>query len=486
MKLNKTCIVFVGHILQPLRAWLLIAPILFGTGCNEILGIEPGTLRNPSPQNPDGACNPQCPPIQSLAAGRGHTCVIADGDVFCWGDNSQGQLGYGNSINRGDDIGEMGNNLIKVDLGTDHKATAIALGDSHTCALLESGAVKCWGGNTTGVLGVGDIFNRGDEPGEMGDALPTIDLGPGEKVKAIAAGDFHTCALLESNRIKCWGLGGSGQLGLGNGQTRGDALADMGVNLYPVDFGSPLEIVGVNAGGSFSCAHLIDGSIRCWGANGYGQLGLGDQMARGDNANELGSFLPVISLGTSFDVKSLKSGGGHTCASDTDSSALKCWGRNDTAQLGLGDIQNRGDGSGEMGDNLPALLLSNDDAVIKSQAAGARHHCVILEIAGLAQLKCWGDNSQGQCGSALSNFIGDNTNETSDQLQAIDLGEGGPVRDIAAGGSHTCAVLSNEGLKCWGDNTFGQLGYGDALPRNPAIDTMINKLPFVALPQLNP
>lgn len=462
------------------RALILFAAMIFSAGCNEILGIEPATLRSGGPPSD---CNPQCISVQSIAAGRAHTCMLAnEGDVFCWGENSEGQLGYGDTNNRGDEANEMGANLIKVDLGTGQKAKEISLGDAHTCALLQSGEVKCWGGNTGGTLGVGDIFTRGDEPFEMGDALLPIELGPGEKAKAISAGDFHTCALLESNTIKCWGLGGSGQLGLGDGKTRGDAASDMGVNLFGVDLGTSLEVLAISAGGSFSCALLNGGSIRCWGANGYGQLGLGDQMARGDNANELGSLLPSISLGTGFKAASLESGGGHSCASDGNS-RLKCWGRNDTAQLGLGDTGHRGDSGAEMGDNLPEVQLSGANSpVLKGQAAGSRHHCAILQISNSIVLKCWGDNSQGQCGLPLPNFIGDIPNEMGDQLESVDLGKGAALRAVTAGGSHTCAILESGGIKCWGDNSSGQLGYGDTLPRGSTPDQMGDALPLIALP----
>lgn len=464
------------------RPFLMLLSLLSG-GCNQILGIEPATLRGDA--GPDGAvsgCEPACQPILEIAAGNAHTCILKNGgDVFCWGENAKGQLGYGDIENRGDNSDEMGVHLMKVDLGTDQRALELALGSAHSCALLQPGQVKCWGGNQSGELGLGDTFNRGDNPDEMGDALPAVDLGPGAKAVHITAGDFHTCALLDSNSIKCWGQNGSGQLGQGDGKPRGDSPSDMGVNLFPVDVGTSAAPVALGAGTSFTCALFDNASVRCWGGNGYGQLGLGDQMARGDNAMELGNFLPSTPLGAAFKPALLASGGGHTCAGA--GAGLKCWGRNDAGQLGLSDQEHRGDGGGEMGDGLPEVALGEGNAwVVKNIRMGSRHSCALFDAANSPVLKCWGDNSQGQCGAPVPGFIGDTPNEMGDQLKPIDLGKDAVITGIAAGGSHTCAALAGGRAKCWGDNTSGQLGYGDTKQRGGSAGQMGNALPFITLP----
>ncbi len=175
-----------------------------------------------------------------IAAGEFYTCALeASGVVKCWGGNSLGQLGLGDTNNRGDGAGEMGANLVAVDLGLGSgvTVTAIAAGNYHTCALLSSGAVKCWGDNRVGQLGLGDTNNRGDGANEMGATLPVVDLGlgAGVTVTAIDAGWYHTCALLSSRAVKCWGNNWYGQLGLGDTNNRGEGDGEMGANL-PISY----------------------------------------------------------------------------------------------------------------------------------------------------------------------------------------------------------------------------------------------------------
>ena len=125
----------------------------------------------------------------------------------------------------------MGNYLPAVDMGSGRTATAIAAGYHHTCAILDNSSVKCWGANANGQLGLGDTNKRGDEPNEMGDNLPAIDLGSGKTARAISAGDSHTCAVLDNASLKCWGKNDSGQLGQENTNNLGDGSNDMGDNL---------------------------------------------------------------------------------------------------------------------------------------------------------------------------------------------------------------------------------------------------------------
>jgi len=174
---------------------------------------------------------------------------------------------------------------------------AISAGGYHTCALLSSGAVKCWGYNTYGQLGLGRMNSRGDEDGEMGAALPVVDLGSGVTVTAISAGRFHTCALLSSGAVKCWGDNAYGQLGFGDMNSRGDEDGEMGAALPVVDLGSGVTVTAISAGGYHTCALLSSGAVKCWGDNANGQLGFGDTNRRGDEDGEMGAALPVVDLG---------------------------------------------------------------------------------------------------------------------------------------------------------------------------------------------
>ena len=205
--------------------------------------------------------------VVQVAAGLTHTCVLLDdGRVKCWG--SGRSLGLGTTNHRGDNAGEMGDNLPAVDLGAGAVPVAIVAGWYHTCALLDDGRVKCWGENFYGQLGLGDTLHRGDGPGEMGDALPAVDLGQGNTAVAISSGGHHTCALLGDGHVKCWGRNFVGQLGLGDPSDRGDGPNEMGDNLPAVDLGASHTAVEISAGWVETCARLENGAVKCWGHNG--------------------------------------------------------------------------------------------------------------------------------------------------------------------------------------------------------------------------
>ena len=136
-----------------------------------------------------------------------------------------------------------------------------------------------------------------DDPNEMGDLLEKVylDSNSGESflrtATAIAAGNFHTCAIRDNSSIKCWGLNDSGQLGIGNDNNL--QYLDRGSD---VDLGAGRTARGIAAGDSHTCAMLDNASIKCWGGNAFGQLGLGDDSTRGDQSDEMGDSLPVIGL----------------------------------------------------------------------------------------------------------------------------------------------------------------------------------------------
>ncbi len=141
----------------------------------------------------------------SLAAGWHHTCAaLDDGRVKCWGYNNVGQLGLGDRVNRGQSPDDMGDALPAVDLGEGAFATQVAAGYTYNCALLSDGSIKCWGGNTDEYFAEEPVLSVGDEPGEMGDALRALDLGPGRTAKLVVAETDNACALLDDDSVKCW------------------------------------------------------------------------------------------------------------------------------------------------------------------------------------------------------------------------------------------------------------------------------------------
>jgi len=269
-------------------------------------------------------------------------------------------------------------------------ARSLTAGTNHTCAILTNGRVKCWGQNGFGTLGLGDGQDRGDDPNEMGDDLPFVDLGTGRTATAISAGSFHTCAILDGGEVKCWGTGGSGQNGNESNANIGDNINEMGDDLDPVDLGPGRTAVAISAGDNHTCAILDTGDVKCWGGNANGRLGLGDTTPfRGANPNTMGVNLPAVSLGTSRTATAISAGGNHTCAV-LDDDTVKCWGYAGFGGLGYGNENNLGDGPNEMGNLLLAVNLGTTATAV---TAGGNHTCVILTGG---TVKCWGYNAYGQ------------------------------------------------------------------------------------------
>ncbi|MDH5672520.1 MAG: hypothetical protein OEZ06_10250 [Myxococcales bacterium] len=266
-------------------------------------------------------------PVRAMALGRQHSCVLLDdGAVRCFGDNSFGQLGYGHVDLVGDDEApeEAG------DLYLGGLVRQLVAGGDHSCALLESGEVRCWGDNSAGQLGYGHRSRVGDDelPGEVG----PVQL-PGQVV-ALAAGDRHSCALLVGGGVSCWGHGGSGRLGYGNTANVGDDETPVSVGL--VDLGE--AALSVHAGGYHSCAMIQGGGIRCWGLGTHGESGLSRMDAIGDN--ESPSAVPPVEVGVG--VTSVSTGLFHSCVV-TQEAETRCWGANFWGELGYGDLKSIGD-----------------------------------------------------------------------------------------------------------------------------------------------
>jgi alpha-tubulin suppressor-like RCC1 family protein len=430
----------------------------------------------------------QCVPRRAVFMGEGYGCLLSeDGRIRCWGGGGGGSLGLGDSNNRGDEPGEMGSALPPVDLGTGRTAVTMCTGLGTSCAVLEDGHVKCWGANDHGQLGLGDTRNRGDDPGEMGDALPVVDLGTGRSAVAVSCGPAVVCALLDDRSVKCWGENDfSSTLGLGdNGDfrthDRGDQPGEMGDALPPIDLGSRHNAVAVNVGGSSICAILENAQIKCWGQNGFGALGDGDIQPIGDNPGEMGDALLAVALGTDRTALAVSSGVDHTCAL-LDNLQIKCWGWNNFGQLGLGDRINHGELPGQMGDNLAAVDLGSVGP-LTAVAAGSRHTCAVLASGAF---KCWGVNERGNLGLGDTADRGGYPGQMGDALPFVSLGTEQRVQavvpDSPTGVGCTCALLQGGGVKCWGDNGYGQLGLGDTTPRGDRPGQMGDALPFLSLP----
>ena len=319
------------------------------------------------------------------------------------------------------------------------------LGGNHTCALLNGETTRCWGEGSDGRLGSGAVVNIGDGAFEMGGYLGNVNFGA-EDIAFVAAGNFHTCAVTATLTAKCWGLNSDGQLGYGDSNGRGDGASEMGDYLGDINLGTGLLAYQVSAGRKTSCALLNpDFTVKCWGFGNFGQLGIGNALTMGDNADEMGNYLPITDLGTGFYANRVSAGGRHTCALFS-SDEIKCWGENSKGQVGdNGEGGNIGDVAGEMGNYLSPIDLGTG-LNATSLAVGSHHSLVILTNGNM---KAWGYNAFGQLGLEDTDNRGNvGPGDMGDTLPPINLGSGRTGLDMCGGARHSCAILDTLSVKC--------------------------------------
>jgi alpha-tubulin suppressor-like RCC1 family protein len=312
-----------------------------------------------------------------------------------------------------------------VNLGQNAIVRAIAAGAHHTCAVTDAGDVTCWGGNAAGELGQGDTNDRSSPP--------SAPVALAERASAVATGASFSCALLANGTASCWGSNDAGELGTGDASSR----------LEP---GTPVALdegaTAITAGDAHACALLEDGRVACWGSNAHGQLGTGDFENRAEPT--------LVDLGeaTALAVSARKD---QTCAL-VGTGDVKCWGAGARGQLGSGDVM-------DLSSPAASAVDLGTGRTATSIAAGAAFVCATLD---LGQAKCWGNNTSSELGiSLLGQAYGDEPGETGDFLPTVFQGGGRSVASVAAGRAHACALLDTGGVRCWGDNAFGQLGAGD-------------------------
>lgn len=400
--------------------------VCFGRNNVGQLGIGSNTDQGNPSSNTDGVIDASLSGLTAVnfgsghwprfvAAGYWHTCAILDDhSVRCWGHNDQGQLGYGNTT----DLSAPSST--PVNLGTGKTAVTLALGYSHSCAILNDGTLKCWGNNTYGELGLGDANNRGDNSGEMGDSLPAVSLAGTPTQISANAGD--TCALLSGGSVQCWGDNFYGELGQGNDNSVGGAPNQMGTNLPPINLGTGKTAVQIAAGGGYTCAVLNDASIKCWGQN--------------ESSSSVYAANPNGYTGST----------GTCWALDNNSDSGPCW------NAAYPD-QTRGYGiaAGQMGDDLPAVSLPTGLTAV-SVTTGNLHTCALLSDGST---RCWGDNQLFELGATPGDSTpgpnrGINSGDMGSSLPSLSGAWGESVAQLVSGGAHTCALLSNGSLQCWG------------------------------------
>ncbi|HXD75609.1 MAG TPA: Ig-like domain-containing protein [Vicinamibacterales bacterium] len=345
-----------------------------------------------------------------IQAGDYHACIVLqDGEARCSGDNNAGQLGNGSLVNSASPVA----------VASVSQAAGVSSGGFHSCAVLRDGTVRCWGRNDEGQLGDGSVTSS---------TTPVAVAGISTAI-AVAAGYHHTCALLQDGRVKCWGDDSYGELGDGalidqNFPRGGQSVLHSSVPVTVIGIDNAVSVTASD--GYHSCAALQDGTVRCWGDNTSGQLGDGRHTR---------SSVPVGAVGIGTAV-AVSSGDFHTCAL-LQGGGVACWGLNYSGQLG--------DGTGT--DSATPVGVSGISTAV-GISVGVLHTCAVLQN-GTA--RCWGYNSNGQLGD------GTTTNALAPvTVGGITTGTGA----IAAGNNDSCAVLRGGVVKCWGMNTYGELGIG--------------------------
>ncbi len=404
-----------------------------------------------------------------IAVGGFHSCVLlTDGTVRCWGRNSFGRLGDGTTTDRLNPVSVLASGTAEANPVELTGVTQIALGYESTCALLTDETVRCWGSGSFGRLGDGESESRSNPVPVLKSG--TADANPVELagVTQIAPGWQHTCALLTDGTVRCWGSGADGRLGDGELVSRSHPVAVLVSGTADAD---PVELTGVTrvaAGDEHTCALLTDETVRCWGQGGEGRLGDGTTESRSHpvvvlatgNATMLESNPDRIELKKATQISL---GARHTCAL-LPGGAVRCWGRNAEGQMGNG--------------RTSTIATSNPVAVLESGTAEQNP----VELTGVMRVtlnglsacalltkgtvRCWGAGNNGRLGDGESVSRSNPVKVLSAGTAAENHVELTGAMGVALGAEHTCALLTDETVRCWGLRRFGRLGDGTGGEQN--------------------
>ncbi len=288
----------------------------------------------------------------AISAGTAHTCaVLSNGRIYCWGSDSDGQLGNGGG----------GSSGVPVQVSTYTDFDRVAAGGNTTCGRRTNEATYCWGDDSGGQLGNGGSNTDATTPSGVG------AYGSGSNVEQLTVGALHACAMLNTGELNCWGTNSSGQVGDNSFNERDTPVS---VNGYSASGGSE-----ISAGGSHTCIRTTANSTRCFGSDTYGQLGNDSTLADRDTPG-------TVALAAS--ASSLALGTSHSCA--IIAGAVKCWGRDDEGQLG--------DNSPSADEPEPVDVATISG--VTDIAAGDKHSCAVQSDGAVY---CWGQDSAGQLGN---------------------------------------------------------------------------------------
>jgi len=452
--------------------------------------------------------------VLAVSTGSSHTCVITDSWALkCWGDNSNGQLGIGST--------SSSNSPTTVTVGGN--AVAVSAGGSHTCALLDGNNVKCWGDNSNGQLGDGGT-NQQNDAATVGVSLAGVI--------AIDSGDVHTCAVDSSDSLHCWGGSANGQVGDGS-------TSDQITSPIEIALGQNLGALSVSSGSSYTCVVGSNDLARCWGGHGSGALSLGTSPSEfttpmwsyissserdwNDNGN-----LNIFEVGVSNDddgdgfpnsidsdpsnptvAADCSSGsyGRFTCREATSGYYVSGTGNTVMTPASPGHYVDSNGATSEVpcergefqrlsgqtscDDAEPGYYVPDPGAsegtpcpagkyndlpgqeevtackwaeeghsvpVLIQITSGASHSCAILDDGSVG---CWGENSNGQ--------LGDGSRSPALEAEKSSMPLGRKAVEISAGSYHTCAMFDDGSVRCWGLNEFGQLGDGTTVERTTPV-----------------
>ena len=427
--------------------------------------------------------------ITALSVGYSNTCAIVDGTLYCWGSNDFGQLGNGSTMATA--ANAESSTLPVQTLAAGSGVVAISSAAAHSCVVTSTtayaptnGGFSCWGDNNRGQFGNGAVSAKNPPVAVFGadrsitaasvtgeakcivadgglqcwgirlaafrpnvsvtyDATPQQIIAPRSGVTAVETRGRRVCAVVAGG-LRCWGTNDQGEIG-------------DGTTIYRP---TPQQIIaegsGVTAvalGAQHTCA-IVNAGVQCWGSNALSQLGTG---------SEANSTRPVQTIPANSGVSALVAADLRSCA--VQNGGLRCWG------LSYGNQQ----GAAEpLGGRTPVQLIaphSGVTAVATTDDGLGGYLCAVVK----AGLQCWGNNGFGQLGDGTTILRTAPTQilPSGAGVTAASMGGMIPIPELPIapipnspprifyGGYYTCAVI-NSGVVCWGYNTIGQLGLGNA------------------------
>lgn len=416
--------------------------------------------------DPYDGCTLVCTPTRAVGVSVGsfgyQTCaILPGGQARCWGENTDGQLGYAPGGQVGiPPNGEPGDAALPTDKPLISSPgggafTALEAGTHQACALTEEGAVFCWGAHTERTT-AGAACPPPDSCALEGDhrlfgSLGMTDVVPlsGGAVTQLSVGSYHRCAITADRNVSCWGGNPHGVLGLGHQLCVGPCASDIAQVALGEASG---KVTRIAAGVLHTCIvfDAAEDNVMCWGYGGNARLGYGVAQNVGDGTGlSPADRGPVHFGGRAIDISV---GEGFTCIL-LDNKAVRCWGKNEFGQLGQGDRDPRGTPE-KPTDTIPDIDLG---AKVKQIDCGYEHVCALTEDQ---TVRCWGRGDRGQLGYGNTDNVGDFMDNLPRDAGDVDLG-GHAVLALAVGKVHTCVLLDTTEIRCWGVAERGQLGQGN-------------------------